>query len=78
MQTVSFRNWREFQENKLASKQANNMYSTLMTMWDNNATCEEFQQYYKELQKSHLYIKHGSLYCQVLSDFCYNRKPRRS
>lgn len=71
---ASYRNWQEYKENKLASKQADKMYNTLMTMWDNKSTSEQFQAYYKQLQSSHLYIKHGALYCQVLSDFAYDRR----
>lgn len=78
MQIKNFTDWSEFKENKLAAKQASNMYSKLMVMWNSNSAPEEFQAYYKELQKSHLYVKHGALYCQVLSDFVNNRKVKEN
>lgn len=73
---VSYQTYTEYKENKLASKQADKMYNTLMKMWEGKASSEDFQNYYKELRRSHLYLKHSCLYCQVLLDFAWNRKPQ--
>lgn len=70
--SLTYQTYEEYQNNKLAAKQADKMYKTLMDMWEHKS--DKFQEYYAELQKSHLYKKHGPLYCQVLSDFTWNRK----
>lgn len=68
MKVARYTDWNEYKENKLAAKQADKMFNTLVSMTKNNATAEEFQAYYATMWKSHLYNKHGALYCQVLSD----------
>lgn len=65
---ATFKDWNEYKDNKLAAKQADRMFNTLVQMRKTKATAEEFQAFYSEMHKSHLYNKHGALYCQVMSD----------
>lgn len=68
----TFKDWNEYKENKLASKQADKLYNRLVSLYSKKANGEEFYNLYTEAHQTHLYKKHSALYCQVLSD-AYNR-----
>lgn len=65
---VTYRDWQEYKENKLASKQADRLYKELTCLHQKKADGVEFDKLYTEFHNSHLYKKHSCLYCQVLSD----------
>lgn len=68
----TYQAWEEYKQNKLASIQADRMYDTLMKMRKNKVPTEQYHEYYRKMYETHLYNKHGALYCQVLSDVNYS------
>lgn len=68
MNVSTYKDWQEYKENKLASKQADNLYNVLVQLRKKNGTADEFTQVYEKYHKSYLYQKHSALYCQVISD----------
>lgn len=67
MKIATYKDWQEYKENKLASKQADRLYKSLVESIKNKDQ-KRIHQIYDEFRKSHLYEKHGPLYCQVISD----------
>lgn len=67
MKIVTYKDWQEYKENKLASKQADRLYKDLVDAIKNKNE-KRIAQIYREFRKSHLYEKHGPLYCQVIAD----------
>ncbi len=68
MKIATYRDWQEYKENKLASKQADRLYKELKQLQKKNAKAEEYKKVYAQYHNSNLYLKHSALYCQVLSD----------
>lgn len=68
MKVSTYKDWQEYKENKLASKQADNLYNALVQLRKKNGTADEFTKVYDRYHNSDLYKKHGALYCQVISD----------
>lgn len=65
---TTYKDWQEYKQNKLASKQADRLYKELTYLYKKKADGMEFHKLYKNFHNSYLYKKHSSLYCQVLSD----------
>lgn len=69
---MSYKNWDEYKNNKLAAKQADKFFKELIALYKAKADCTEIKQVYEKMYNSHLYKKHPGLYCQVLSDAYYS------
>lgn len=67
MKITKYKDWQEYKQNKLASKQADRLYKELLLAHEKKDE-ERIHQIYDEFHKSHLYKKHGPLYCQVIAD----------
>ena len=71
MSQRTYRTFDAYKQNKLAAKQADKMYESLIKIGttdpeqveENACDC-----LYEKLHESKLYKKHGPLYCQVLQD----------
>lgn len=67
MKIATYKDWQEYKENKLASKQADRLYKELFEARKKKDD-KRIHQIYDEFHESHLYKKHGPLYCQVITD----------
>jgi hypothetical protein len=67
MKVAKYKDWQEYKQNKLASKQADRLYKELFEARKKKDE-ERMYQIYHEFHESHLYKKHGPLYCQVIAD----------
>lgn len=67
MKIVTYKDWQEYKQNKLASKQVDRLYKELFEARKKKDE-KRMHQIYNEFHESHLYKKHGPLYCQVIAD----------
>ena len=76
MKIATYKDWQEYKENKLASKQADRLYKELFEARKKKDD-KRIHQIYDQFHESHLYKKHGPLYCQVIADVVISL-PRHS